>query len=121
MFFFLLFFFGVGKDAFVLCRVFHKSNIGPPSGQRYTPFIEEDWDDGKLAVVPGMGTVDEPVAGRGQDACIEGNNSHLRCIDGNSHDPNVEGNAHDPNVKGNNTDQVCSLYTLSPFLLNFLH
>ena len=51
MFFFLLFFFGVGKDAFVLCRVFHKSNIGPPSGQRYTPFIEEDWDDGKLAYV----------------------------------------------------------------------
>ena len=121
MFFFLPFFFGMEKDAFVLCRVFHKSNIEPPRGQRYAPFIEEDWDDGKLTVVPGMETVDEPVAGRGQDACIEGNNSHLRCIDGNSRDPNVEGNAHDPNVKGNNTDQVCSLYTLSPFPLNFLH
>ena len=61
MFFFLPFFFGMEKDAFVLCRVFHKSNIGPPNGQRYAPFIEEDWDDGKLAVVSVMGTVDGPV------------------------------------------------------------
>lgn len=45
------------KDAYVLCRVFHKNNIGPPNGQRYAPFIEEEWDDDSVMVVPGL----EPV------------------------------------------------------------
>ncbi|XP_010552947.1 PREDICTED: NAC domain-containing protein 78-like isoform X3 [Tarenaya hassleriana] len=34
------------QDAYVLCRVFHKNNIGPPSGNRYAPFLEEEWDNG---------------------------------------------------------------------------
>ncbi|KAM7268583.1 hypothetical protein ACFE04_010749 [Oxalis oulophora] len=42
------------KDAYVLCRVFHKSNIGPPSGHRYAPFIEEEWETDQSSVVPGV-------------------------------------------------------------------
>ncbi|KAK7302028.1 hypothetical protein RJT34_12907 [Clitoria ternatea] len=45
------------QDAFVLCRVFHKNNIGPPNGQRYAPFIEEEWDD-VSGMVPGAEPVD---------------------------------------------------------------
>nr|AHJ79210.1 NAC domain protein NAC69 [Gossypium hirsutum] len=33
-------------QGYVLCRVFHKNNIGPPNGNRYAPFIEAEWDDG---------------------------------------------------------------------------
>lgn len=36
----------------MLCRVFHKSNMGPPIGHRYAPFVEEEWDD-EDAVLPG--------------------------------------------------------------------
>ncbi|XP_047336339.1 NAC domain containing protein 50-like [Impatiens glandulifera] len=36
---------GVVQDAFVLCRIFQKSGLGPPNGDRYAPFIEEEWDD----------------------------------------------------------------------------
>lgn len=28
----------------MLCRVFHKTNIGPPLGHRYAPFVEEEWE-----------------------------------------------------------------------------
>jgi len=43
------------QDAYVLCRVFHKNNIGPPSGNRYAPFMEEEWaDDGGAALIPGV-------------------------------------------------------------------
>ena len=44
------------QEAFVLCRVFHKNNIGPPNGQRYAPFVEEEWEEGS-GMVPGA----EPV------------------------------------------------------------
>ncbi|CAN8269497.1 unnamed protein product [Cochlearia groenlandica] len=42
------------QDAYVLCRVFHKNNIGPPSGNRYAPFMEEEWADDKGAMIPGV-------------------------------------------------------------------
>ncbi|CAL5209043.1 unnamed protein product [Lathyrus oleraceus] len=49
------------QDAYVLCRVFHKNNIGPPNGQRYAPFVEEEWEEG-LGMVPGAEPVgDGPV------------------------------------------------------------
>ena len=39
------------QDAYVLVKVFHKKNIGPPSANRYAPFIEEEWaDDGVVRV-----------------------------------------------------------------------
>ncbi|KAM7265568.1 hypothetical protein ACFE04_003251 [Oxalis oulophora] len=50
------------KDAYVLCRIFHKNNIGPPSGNRYAPFVEEEWDDGPTTVVPGLDAMDEAMA-----------------------------------------------------------
>ncbi|KFK38436.1 hypothetical protein AALP_AA3G113200 [Arabis alpina] len=42
------------QDAYVLCRVFHKNNIGPPSGNRYAPFMEEEWADDRVALIPGV-------------------------------------------------------------------
>ncbi|VVA97114.1 unnamed protein product [Arabis nemorensis] len=42
------------QDAYVLCRVFHKNNIGPPSGNRYAPFMEEEWADDAGALIPGV-------------------------------------------------------------------
>ncbi|KAE9589819.1 hypothetical protein Lalb_Chr21g0312961 [Lupinus albus] len=66
------------KDAFVLCRVFHKNNIGPPNGQRYAPFVEEEWDD-ESGLVPGeesaepISVVKQPsVNDNGRVLCIEG-------------------------------------------------
>ncbi|CAB4299464.1 unnamed protein product [Prunus armeniaca] len=80
------------QDAFVLCRVFHKSNIGPPNGHRYAPFVEEEWDDDdKLTLVPGRESRNEAVAGR--DAFIIGN-GHAACNDQNAHAARSEQNAH---------------------------
>ncbi|XP_047943515.1 NAC domain containing protein 50-like [Salvia hispanica] len=44
---------GILQDAFVLCKIFHKSGAGPPNGDRYAPFIEEEWDEDAPLVVPG--------------------------------------------------------------------
>lgn len=63
-------------DSYVLCRVFHKNNIGPPNGNRYAPFIEEEWDDGVTALVPGEDAVDDvPV----HDTCTEINRVEQVC------------------------------------------
>ncbi|RID80846.1 hypothetical protein BRARA_A03480 [Brassica rapa] len=35
-------------------RIFHKNNIGPPSGNRYAPFMEEEWSDDRVALIPGV-------------------------------------------------------------------
>ncbi|KAL0305280.1 UNVERIFIED_CONTAM: NAC domain containing protein 50 [Sesamum angustifolium] len=51
---------GVSQDAFVLCRIFQKSGLGPPNGDRYAPFVEEEWDEDAGLVVPG-GDVDDDV------------------------------------------------------------
>lgn len=53
--------FSVKIDSYVLCRVFHKNNIGPPTGNRYAPFIEEEWDDHGAALIPGEDAADEVV------------------------------------------------------------
>ncbi|KAG4983838.1 hypothetical protein JHK87_028587 [Glycine soja] len=72
------------KDAYVLCRVFHKNNIGPPNGQRYAPFIEEEWDDAS-GMVPGADPGDnrsfahQPhVEGKSGVLCTEGRNGALQ-------------------------------------------
>ncbi|CAL5343285.1 unnamed protein product [Camellia sinensis] len=62
---------GVAQDAFVLCRIFQKSGLGPPNGDRYAPFIEEEWDNDVSMVVPGEEAGDEMV--NGDDADVEGN------------------------------------------------
>ncbi|XP_073305897.1 NAC domain containing protein 50-like isoform X2 [Primulina huaijiensis] len=57
---------GVAQDAFVLCRIFQKSGLGPPNGDRYAPFIEEEWDDDAVLVVPG-GDADDDVPNGDED------------------------------------------------------
>ncbi|KAJ0249498.1 NAC domain-containing protein [Hirschfeldia incana] len=42
------------QDAYVLVKVFHKNNIGPPCGNRYAPFLEEEWADDGVALIPGV-------------------------------------------------------------------
>lgn len=54
----------------MLCRIFHKSNIGPPNGNRYAPFVEEEWDEG-TTTFPGVDAGDDVVVG--EEACTERN------------------------------------------------
>lgn len=84
-----MFLLGGEKDAFVLCRIFHKSNIGPPSGQRYAPFIEEEWDDDDYSmVIPGMDNREDnriapraPAAGVDTRAAFSVGNTHRLCVE----------------------------------------
>ncbi|XP_071685808.1 NAC domain containing protein 52-like [Rutidosis leptorrhynchoides] len=65
---------GVSQDSFVLCRIFQKSGLGPPNGDRYAPFLEEEWsDDAALMVVPG-GEADDDLT-NGDDTRAEGNDT----------------------------------------------
>ncbi|KAK8985170.1 hypothetical protein V6N11_012009 [Hibiscus sabdariffa] len=50
-------------QGYVLCRVFHKNNIGRPNGNRYAPFNEAEWDDGLEALIPGVEVGDGVVGG----------------------------------------------------------
>ncbi|KAL5800369.1 hypothetical protein ACOSQ4_033253 [Xanthoceras sorbifolium] len=77
--------FQVGQDTYVLCRVFHKNNIGPPSGNRYAPFIEEEWDNG-MATFPGEDAGDDMVAG--DDAYVERNGVEIMNVEKNSESMN---------------------------------
>ncbi|GKU91639.1 hypothetical protein SLEP1_g5484 [Rubroshorea leprosula] len=53
---------GVQQDAFVLCRIFQKSGSGPKNGEQYgAPFIEEEWDDDEVALVPDQDAVADEV------------------------------------------------------------
>ncbi|XP_059666024.1 NAC domain-containing protein 78-like [Cornus florida] len=62
---------GVLKDAFVLCRIFQKSGTGPKNGERYgAPFVEEEWEDDELVMVPGQQFAGELVVG--DDAYLDG-------------------------------------------------
>ncbi|KAL6586335.1 hypothetical protein OROMI_001323 [Orobanche minor] len=60
---------GVTQNAFVLCRIFQKSGLGPPNGDRYAPFVEEEWDEDVGLVVPGC-DVEDDVA-NGDDSRVE--------------------------------------------------
>nr|AIA57527.1 NAC domain-containing protein [Boehmeria nivea] len=94
---------GAAQDAFVLCRIFHKSNIGPPSGQRYAPFIEEEWDDDDYSVVvPGMNNGDKVGAGR--NLAIAGNSQCAFAV-GNNNQTSVERDANEKLVEGNTVIQ----------------
>ncbi|CAI9091199.1 OLC1v1026159C1 [Oldenlandia corymbosa var. corymbosa] len=52
-----------GKDAFVLCRIFQKSGLGPPNGDRYAPFLDEEWDDEATLFIPGAEAEDDMANG----------------------------------------------------------
>ncbi|KAM6584346.1 hypothetical protein CsatB_011348 [Cannabis sativa] len=90
---------GATQDAFVLCRIFHKSNIGPPSGQRYAPFIEEEWEDDESAVVPGINNGDDVAAAPGCNKNVGGNNE-IVCAEGNNHGTSIERNTCDTYIEG---------------------
>ncbi|KAJ0657630.1 putative transcription factor NAM family [Helianthus annuus] len=54
---------GISQDTFVLCRIFQKSGLGPPNGDRYAPFLEEEWEDVATLFVPGGETEDDMTPG----------------------------------------------------------
>ncbi|XP_059307591.1 NAC domain-containing protein 53-like isoform X2 [Lycium ferocissimum] len=63
---------GIPQDAFVLCRVFQKSGAGPKNGEQYgAPFIEEEWEDDELQVLPKDEAAEEFVFG--DDIYLDGN------------------------------------------------
>lgn len=64
---------GGEKDSFVLCRIFQKSGLGPPNGDRYAPFLEEEWTDDAALMVPG-GEGDDDLT-NGDETRAEGNDS----------------------------------------------
>lgn len=77
------------KDAYVLCRVFHKSNIGPPNGHRYAPFIEEEWDDAGSVLIPGEEIADGKIASH--DAQSERNSNSVCAAEGSNNGACGEG------------------------------
>lgn len=74
------------QEAFVLCRVFHKNNIGPPNGQRYAPFVEEEWEEGS-GMVPGAEPVSNgPVSNGPVDRHLRLEwNGGVSCSEGRNH------------------------------------
>lgn len=90
-------FFWVEKG-YVLCRVFHKNNIGPPNGNRYAPFIEAEWDDGSTALIPGLDVGDDNVAGNDAVATNDGVATETAVIESNG-------------VHRIASEQVCALFS----------
>lgn len=52
----------MGKDSYVVCRVFQKSRAGPQNGAQYgAPFVEEDWEEEEangVVLMPDVGDDD---------------------------------------------------------------
>lgn len=63
----------------MLCRIFQKSGLGPPNGDRYAPFIEEEWDNNASLVVPGEEAGDEMLNDDDDDAEVERNELEQVC------------------------------------------
>ncbi|PIN03750.1 hypothetical protein CDL12_23721 [Handroanthus impetiginosus] len=62
---------GIFQDAFVLCRVFQKSGSGPKNGEQYgAPFVEEEWEEDELELVPKAEAAEE--FDFGDDAYLDG-------------------------------------------------
>lgn len=84
---------GLVQEAFVVCRIFQKSGLGPPNGDRYAPFIEEEWDDeGVAMVVPGGDEM--------------GNGDHLVEEEQDEDEANEEANEHSIG-NGNGNGKTC--------------
>lgn len=63
---------GILQDAFVLCRIFRKSGSGPKNGEQYgAPFVEEEWEDDELAMVPKQEYAEEATVD--DDAYLDAN------------------------------------------------
>jgi hypothetical protein len=103
------------QDAYVLCRIFHKNDIGPPSGNRYAPFIEEEWDVGHTTVVPGLDDV-----APGDD--MDNSRSNIEQMQDLNKEPLIETREFLPLCKREITNEdlnnpVCVLNTQEPFPL----
>ena len=73
--------FWVGKDAFVLCRIFQKSGTGPKNGEQYgAPFIEEEWEDDEVPLLPSEEMVPTGEAPVGDGSYLELNELDQVCI-----------------------------------------
>ncbi|KAJ8765851.1 hypothetical protein K2173_020367 [Erythroxylum novogranatense] len=93
------------NDSYVLCRVFHKNNIGPPCGNRYAPFIEEEWGDGQVAIVPSEDAMEELIVGHDASA-------GLNHVEQDSHSFNKdlhsgEESVRESNVRKTEKDEDC--------------
>lgn len=56
----------------MLCRIFQKSGSGPKNGEQYgAPFVEEEWEDDNLGLLPGGEAQEEVLVG--EDAFVEAN------------------------------------------------
>lgn len=63
---------GVVQDAFVLCRIFRKSGSGPKNGEQYgAPFVEEEWEDDELVMVPKQESAEELRVDDDDDAYLD--------------------------------------------------
>lgn len=133
------FFVCVEKDSYVLCRVFHKNNIGPPNSHRYAPFIEEEWDDSAPVLFLGEQAGKEVVAVHnpcdveagydayaeeaGHDECDE-DAGNVVCAEENGRYEYVENgyvecveNRQDSFIEGNNFEQVGYFSNFDSFIL----
>nr|AAM34772.1 nam-like protein 9 [Petunia x hybrida] len=88
---------GISQDAFVLCRVFQKSGAGPKNGEKYgAPFVEEEWEDDELQMVPKPEATTEVEYGDiyldgyeleqilGTETPADNVPTHMNCSDGKS-------------------------------------
>ncbi|KAK9061301.1 hypothetical protein SSX86_018481 [Deinandra increscens subsp. villosa] len=63
---------GIVQDAFVLCRIFRKSGSGPKNGEQYgAPFVEEEWEDDELVLVPNQESAEELPVVDDDDAYLD--------------------------------------------------
>ncbi|XP_034928703.1 NAC domain-containing protein 78 [Populus alba] len=63
---------GIAQDAFVLCRIFQKSGTGPKNGEQYgAPFIEEEWEDDDVPLLPSEEMVPAGEAPVGDGSYLE--------------------------------------------------
>ncbi|KAI3799667.1 hypothetical protein L1987_34966 [Smallanthus sonchifolius] len=63
---------GIFQDAFVLCRIFRKSGSGPKNGEQYgAPFVEEEWEDDELVMVPKQESAEELPVDDDDDAYLD--------------------------------------------------
>ncbi|KAL9351428.1 hypothetical protein Peur_054108 [Populus x canadensis] len=63
---------GIAQDAFVLCRIFQKSGTGPKNGEQYgAPFIEEEWENDEVPLLPSEEMVPAGEAPVGDGSYLE--------------------------------------------------
>lgn len=62
----------------MLCRVFQKSGSGPKNGEQYgAPFVEEEWEEDELEILPKDEAADEVEVG--DDAYLDGDDLKQVC------------------------------------------